>query len=269
MLDGFTVELADGRNAGPWARPSAKRLVQVLLVRPGHRIGREELAEALFPGLSPQRASNAVSKALTLARAALERGGPRLLEADRSTIWLRADVALAIDLEEHLDALRVALGEAEPSRRAVLLEAALAQRGRLLDDELYADWALAAREELDRLRARARLELARSRSAGHGDRGLPGLIDAWADVLACDPTSGEACEALVGGYAAAGQRDLAVRTYHQFRAALHELGLEPPESVETAYREARQPPAYRREAAPVATAAAPLVFGRCGGSSRG
>src|SRR6266851_1186860 len=128
MLDGFAVELADGRKVGPWSRPSARRLVQVLLLSTGHRLGREELAETLFPRLSPERAANAVSKALTLARAALERGGPRVLEADRATIWLREDVGLALDLDDHLASLRAALAESDSARRDELLEAALAER---------------------------------------------------------------------------------------------------------------------------------------------
>src|SRR3989442_4422488 len=122
MLDGFAVELADGRRVGPWSRPSARRLVQVLLLPTGHRVGREELAETLFPRLSPERAANAVSKALTLARAALERGGPRVLEADRATIWLREDVGLALDLDDHLASLRAAPAQSVPSRADQLLE---------------------------------------------------------------------------------------------------------------------------------------------------
>ncbi len=65
LLGGFKVELPDGTEAGPWERPSARRLLQVLVLRERRRIGREELADLLFPDLTPARAANAVSKALS------------------------------------------------------------------------------------------------------------------------------------------------------------------------------------------------------------
>ena len=58
-------------RAGPWARPSAKRLAELVLVSPGRRIGKEAACEALFPNLGPQNAANALRKALSMAKAAL------------------------------------------------------------------------------------------------------------------------------------------------------------------------------------------------------
>ena len=205
LLDGFSIWFPDGRVVGRFERPSARRLFEALLLRPGRRAGREELAEILFPRLAPKRASNAVSKALTMARAALEPEGTGLLAADRSTIWIREDVPIEVDLDVHLTALKAALAEPNLARRDELLEAALAERGRLLDDELYADWAIAARDELERWRAQARLALARGRSAGQGPVGLTGSIEAWGDVAANDPASEEACIGLVRACAAGGQ----------------------------------------------------------------
>ncbi len=38
-------------SAGPWPRPGARRLCQMILVSPGRRISREAAREALFPHL--------------------------------------------------------------------------------------------------------------------------------------------------------------------------------------------------------------------------
>jgi DNA-binding SARP family transcriptional activator len=109
MLGPFTITFGEN-TAGPWPRPTAKRLCELVLVSPGRRIGREAACEALFPNLSPDAASNALSKALTLARSVLSRlGAPatELLEADRANIWEDEPYAdWAIGPREHLETLR-------------------------------------------------------------------------------------------------------------------------------------------------------------------
>ena len=70
MLGPFSVS-ADGRTAGPWQRPSARRLCALVLVTSGRRVSRDLACEELFPGLDPHAAARALSKALSMARAAL------------------------------------------------------------------------------------------------------------------------------------------------------------------------------------------------------
>ncbi len=54
-------------------------------------------------------------------------------------------------------------------------------------------------------------------------------------MLAHDHANEEACAALVCTYGTAGLRDLAIRTFHRTLVAIHELGLEPSESLRHAY----------------------------------
>ena len=56
---------------------------------PGRRVGRDVACDALFPGLPPREAARALSKALSMARAALApRGaGASLLSASLTHIW--------------------------------------------------------------------------------------------------------------------------------------------------------------------------------------
>ena len=223
MLGPFSV-VSGGRAAGPWPRPSARRLCQLVLVSPGRRVSRDLACEELFPGLDPRAAARSVSKALSMARAALAGLGEpaaSLLEADLSHIW--ASPGAEVDAVEHEQALRAALAMDPGHERDTRLAAALAEDGELLADEPYADWALRPRERLEVLRQEARLALARDRAKGAGR--AEAVLAAWAACAEHDPASEEAAAALVRGYFAAGHRELAVRAYERCRAALGELGL--------------------------------------------
>lgn len=111
LLGPFTIKRG-GRGAGPWYRPPAKRLCELVMVSPGLRVGRELAQEMLFADLGPSAAANALSRALSLARGALSPLGGEvrgLLQADRAHIWASPDVPLDIDLVAHEAALRTAL----------------------------------------------------------------------------------------------------------------------------------------------------------------
>jgi len=194
LLGSLELEGAPGDRVSSWERPSARRLVALLLLSE-RRLTREEVAEALFPRLAPERAANGVAKALTMARRALTATGIDVLRADRGCIWIDEDVNVVIDLDEHERALAVALGAPPGPRRADALTAVLAVEAELLPEELYSDWTLPTRTRLERERMHARRELAReleAASAAPESRRL-----AWTSVLAEEPGDGEAMAALV------------------------------------------------------------------------
>jgi len=225
LLGPFSV-VSGGRAAGPWPRPSARRLCQLVLVSPGRRVSRDLVCEELFADLDPRAAARSVSKALSMARAALSNLGEpatTLLEADLTHIW--ANPAVEVDAAKHEQALRAALAKSPGHERDDLLATALAEDGELLADEPYADWALRPRERLEALRQEARLALARDRAKGAGDSRAEAVLAAWAACAEHDPASEEAAAALVRGYFAEGHRELAVRAYERCRAALGDLGL--------------------------------------------
>src|ERR1700759_4378385 len=157
LLGPFSV-VSGGRAAGPWRRPSARRLCQLVLVSPGRRVSRDLVCEELFADLDPRAAARSVSKALSMARAALSNLGEpatTLLEADLTHIW--ANPAVEVDAAEHEQALRAALAKSPGHHRAHLPAPALAAVGELPADEPYADWALRPREGLAARRPRGRL----------------------------------------------------------------------------------------------------------------
>ena len=102
----------------------------------------------------------------------------------------------------------------------------LALEGELLPEEPWAEWADAARVRLADLRRAAAIELARATAN-------------WAPVFYADPACEEAALAVIEAYAAAGERDLAVRTYQRHREVMsRELGLGISAEIEAAYRQA-------------------------------
>src|SRR6201996_7449058 len=225
LLGPFSV-VSGGRAAGPWPRPSARRLCQLVLVSPGRRVSRDQVCEELFADLDPRAAARSVSKALSMARAALSNLGEpatTLLDADLTHIW--ANPAVEVDAAKHEQVLRAALAKSPGHERDDLLATALADDGELLADEPYADWALRPRERLEAPRQEARLALARDRARGAGDTRPEAQLAAWAACAEHDPASEEAAAALVRGYFAEGHRELAVRAYERCRAALGDLGL--------------------------------------------
>ena len=234
LLGPFAVS-AGGRVAGPWPRPTARRLCQLVLVAPGRRITRDLACEELFPDLDPHAAARAVSKALSMARSALTEVG-ELLSADRTHIWAAPDVEVDADVAEI--ALRAALSMAPGLDRDDGLIAALADDGELLADEPYTEWALRPRERLESLRQQARLTLARDRAKGAGRSRPDAVTRAWESCFQHDPASEEAAAALVRAYSAQGRRELAVRVYERCAATLDELGLRVSPLLAEVYAEA-------------------------------
>ena len=74
VLGQFSVSVQH-RSAGPWPRPTAKRLCELVLLSPGRSISRDLACDELFPDLGPNGAARALSKALSMARAALSHLG--------------------------------------------------------------------------------------------------------------------------------------------------------------------------------------------------
>src|SRR2546430_14940398 len=67
LLGPFRVEIGE-RVVNRWERPSARRLVQYLLLANAHTASREQLMEVLSPGLDRERAANAIAKSIPMAR---------------------------------------------------------------------------------------------------------------------------------------------------------------------------------------------------------
>jgi class 3 adenylate cyclase/DNA-binding SARP family transcriptional activator/tetratricopeptide (TPR) repeat protein len=234
LLGRFAITAGE-RSTGPWPRPSARRLCQLVLISPGRRISRDEACEALFPSLRFDAAAHALYKAQSMARSALGELGPQtggLLCADPAQIWVATDVDLRLDLDAHERALRTALAGSPGLGRDSSLVEALSMEGVPLEDEPEAEWAARVRERVEYLRQEARLELARDRSRGLGRAHPEEVLQAWQACLQADPTEEEAASALMRLYLAQGRRPLAIATYESCCGALARLGLKTSPALE-------------------------------------
>jgi DNA-binding SARP family transcriptional activator/tetratricopeptide (TPR) repeat protein len=205
-----------GHAVTAWPRPSARRLVALLLLAPGHVLPRDQVADRLFPHLEPAKAGRAVSKSLSMARAAMTNGehGGDILAADLASIWIADHVEVEVDLLEHLTALEVALDAPDAAARTEQLRHVLADARPVLADDAYEDWAIEVIDRVERLRGEIRLLLART----------SGTAEDWEAVAAADPASEEACAALVDVHLRAGRRREAARAAAVCEAALRALG---------------------------------------------
>ncbi len=256
LIGAFEITLA-GRRTGRWERPPARWLCQLVLSSPGRRVTREAAHGALFSELGRARASVALSKALSLARAALAPFGPRgegLLLADRWHVWADLGGPFEVDLDLERSRLNRALNASPGLERDDLLSQALAGQENLFEDGPSYDWAERQREHLEWERQDARLALARDRARGMGRSGPGPDADAWANCLAHDPTCEEAATALIRLYRAQKRHAQAESTYRQCREAFGRLGLTTSPAFEEAYS-AGAPPLTGPSAAFISNAA--------------
>jgi DNA-binding SARP family transcriptional activator len=231
-LGRFAVLLADEPvPLAAWQSRKARDLLKVLVARRGRPITREAAAEALWPAGDPQPLGNRLSVALSTIRKVLDPGRryppDHYLVADTRTIALRpehVDVDLieflriadrAIDLMARGDRA-AALG---PLRRARQLYA-----GDFLEEDLYQDWAIDAREQA-RSRLLAVLRLLAMLATEQGDDESAGQY--LAQLLERDPYDEDAWLGLIAGQLRLRRHGEARRRYASYARSMSELGVTP------------------------------------------
>jgi ATP/maltotriose-dependent transcriptional regulator MalT/DNA-binding SARP family transcriptional activator len=231
-LGGFRV-LRDGvaipRSA--WRSRKARDLLKIIVVRHGRPVQRDALIEALWPGDDPARCANRLSVALSTLRGVLD--PQRRFGADRFVMSVGGAVALdldhvAVDLEAFLGAAATGLALREEGRIAEahehLLTAEAAYAGDLLEEDLYEDWAVAAREDARDVYVRVARSLATdARAAGDHDAAVRFLLR----VLERDAYDEDAHLGLVAAFAEAARHGEARRAFRTYRARMDEIGVEP------------------------------------------
>ncbi|MGY0485751.1 ATP-binding protein [Streptomyces sp. WG-D5] len=238
LFGGFRATRDGGPEpAGRWPRPSARTLVKLLAVTPGHRLHREQAMDICWPDADPSSATGSLRVALHAARHALEPElAPRaassyltsdggMLHLDPATVWIDADAA------------ETAAQTALAGGGAAELAAALALfTGELLPEDRYAAWAEERRGRLALLRERLLLGLARA----HLAQGAAAEAAAAAEqVLATSPAEELAHRVLIEASLRQGLRRRALHQYHVCREALDaELGVRPGPETEALHQEA-------------------------------
>ncbi|MDT9691597.1 AAA family ATPase [Streptomyces sp. P9(2023)] len=242
LLGGFRVD----RDGGPplaerWPRPSARTLVKLLAVSPGHRLHREQAMETCWPEADPQAALGSLRVALHAARRALEpelppRSASSYLIGEGSLLWLDPRT-VRIDADEAEVLAEAALAD---GGRAGLAAALDTFTGELLPEDRYAPWAEARRARLSALRERALLALAKAHLAACAPEEA---VPAAERVLSSSPAEEGAHRILIEAYLRQGLRRRAVAQYHLCREALDaEFDVRPGAETERLHREALAAP---------------------------
>jgi DNA-binding SARP family transcriptional activator len=232
LLGGFRVERTDaGQAVSDWPRRSAKTLVKLLAVQPGHALHREQVIDVLWPKVDAESALNSFGKALHVARHALE---PRLPRRQDSAYLRLADGMLVLNTEHVLvdtDGFEQLAEDALRRREIAAYETALAAYGgELLPEDRYESWCSERRGALAELHIRLLLGLAEAFEylCSYGE-----AADRLRDVLQQDPTREAVHRQLMLLYVRMGAPDQAVRQFHDCEAVLRqELDLVPqPETI--------------------------------------
>lgn len=210
------------------------RVLLGLLVARGHAVHREELCEAIWPQLAPDRAAASLRTTLHDLRRALhpelEGSSPAaLVSTDGET------VGLSLGEQDSVDTWFVRRVVADPSSsHRDLADAEEMCRGRFLPEWPYEDWAERARIEYDAVHATLLARLAATLDAD-GRHDAAALR--WRKLLDLEPQQEAWHRGLMRAYSAAGERALALRQFHACRTVLRrEQGIEPGPETQLLYR---------------------------------
>jgi DNA-binding SARP family transcriptional activator len=232
LLGGFCIERSDvGQAVSDWPRRSAKTLIKLLAVQPGHALHREQVIDVLWPKVNAESALNSLGKALHVARRALQPGLPRR----QDSAYLRlADGMLVLSTDHAIvdtDQFEQLAEDALRRRELSVYEAAFAAYGgELLPEDRYESWCSERRTALAELHIRLLLGMAETLE----HRGsYSEAADRLRDVLQQDPTRESVHRQLMRLHASMGAPDRAVRQFHSCEAVLRqELDLAPqPETI--------------------------------------
>jgi predicted ATPase/DNA-binding SARP family transcriptional activator len=233
-LGGFAAWVGE-REVPPdrWSRPTVAALFKVLLSAHGHRLGRDQAIDLLWPETGPEQGAARLRATMHRLRRALgDEDGARLLTYRDEVLAL--DAGGAPDWLD-ADAFETAARNALAAEDAAACRAALAlYAGDFLPEDRYADWAVGRREELRGLHIAVLQHLAALALRAGLVEEAEGCLRA---VLAADRDHEEAALALMRLYTAAGRPMQACRVYERLAAALRDdLDLAPELETQRLYR---------------------------------
>ncbi len=224
----------------PLSRKQAGRALRLLVHRRGQRVPRDELAEALWPGVAPDTARARLKVIIHTLRHALEpdlaaKEPSRFIGYENDSYFFVEADGCQIDVDLFLE--RAQAGQESCARgdldqaKAHYLEAIRLYRGDYLAEDLYEDWSGGERHRLREVHTALLTDLA-SVYAGCGE--FDRAVDCCWRALSDDPCREFVYRRLMDYLSRDGRPDEAIRAYHRCEAVLRqELGLQPlPETAD-------------------------------------
>ncbi len=231
LLGEFAVSVSGvAIDPSRWKLKHPRLLWQMLCLAPGHRVSRDEAADALWPHAGVQASSNRLHHTLhTLRRLFNEAGladARRLVQLQAGTLWLDPDVALDLDVQRFAQAVaaaRVCNGRVDA---LVHLEHARAVHcGAFVLPAASGEWFVPHRQALLRDQVWVLEQLAqRYQVAGR----LDDAVQAGQVLVQAEPGNEAAHRRLIELYQAQGRPELAAQQYTACSRHLRRaLGAEP------------------------------------------
>jgi DNA-binding SARP family transcriptional activator len=232
VLGGFTVT----HNGTPvpssaWQSKVARDLFKMLAVNRGRPIPRDVLIDRLWPGEAGDKANNRLSVALSTIRNIVDpdrlHSPDHILVADRDSVAF--DLShISIDVERFLadvDRGRALIRQSSRDQGLALLRLAEAlYLGDLLEEQPYADWAVALREEA--LTSYLSIAAILAEADTHvGD--YESASSRYLRMLERDPYNEHAHLGAIRSLRAAGHHGPAQRLYRNYVAKMAEIDVEP------------------------------------------
>src|SRR5919112_2007506 len=218
-----------------WRLRKAANLVKLLALSASHRLHREQVMDALWPGLGKQAASNNLRQTLYAARRTLEpdwAANSRYLSLQDKQLTLCPRGRLWVDVEAFEEAATTARRARDLAAYRLAIEL---YAGELLPGDRYEEWAEGRREELRRLYLALLVEL-----GDHFEERdeHEAAVETLQRAATEEPTLEEVHAGLMRLYAFSDRRTQARNQYKRLREALSDrLGTEPSASTRHLYDE--------------------------------
>jgi DNA-binding SARP family transcriptional activator len=229
LLGPLVVVSAGPRQLGPEALGGRKpkQLLELLALARGRPVPKDRLVELLWRDRPPRDPIAALENHVWVLRRHLrdELADGRAVVVGEAGAYRLAAEHVRVDLDRFDALVSIARRSSGQQRRRALDEACSLDRGEVLADEPYADWAQATRETYAARVTSAHLDLAEAVLAeGEASAALGPAMTA----LQREPLSDRACRLVMRSFAELGDRARALRSFESFKHALTaELGVEP------------------------------------------
>lgn len=222
-----------------WGRQKTRSLLKLLLTRPGHVFSREEILEALWPGLTPEAAERSLRVTVSLLRRALEPdlghgSGSSYVHQKRPGYSFNRDADCEVDAWEFEEHLRLADEHRQAGRTDEAVRGYRAAlgfvRGEFLAEEPYEEWAIEARERLRERELALYSDLAEclALKGRYAD-----AVEACKRALTLDEYGEDIRRRLMLYHYCAGEQNLALRAFRDYSRMLgEELGAGPSAELE-------------------------------------